>query len=80
MYGWTNEHLDADYAKWAEMDAYDDFYDNEGDCTPETHGEDCNRQKDGSWVCALCDEPCDGPLLSDLYLMEDQWLDGSYEE
>lgn len=63
-----------------DLDAYDDFYDNEGDCTPETHGEDCNHQKDGSWVCALCDEPCDAPDLSDFYGGEDAHLDGMWEE
>lgn len=77
------QQLDMD----SQADYYaDHFYDNDGDadeCDDPNHEcVDCEHASDG-WECSYCGRKCDPHEHDeDAYYdgMEDQWLDGSYEE
>ena len=81
-YGWTNADGEpimdgAAYRFEQELDAqsayerqFDDFYDNEPDEYCEGDADDCPFGG-----CVECDGDMSEPMP-----MEDQWLDGSYEE
>ncbi len=78
-------------AEWAadERDAYErmawdeDFYADypEPECDGDEHcTTDADQRRDGSWECAACGETVPEPADWMPYPMEDQWLDGSYEQ
>ena len=70
--------LDEQYAAERYLDD-DEFFGDEpedGECC--ANG-DRNRLHDGTWVCSWCGEE-DPESDDEPDFMEDQWLDGSYEE